>query len=238
VTPMSLVRCLRAALLALACPAALAYPAQVVGDLNLRAGPAPDFPVVRILPSGMRVEVVGCESDYQWCDVDAEGQRGWVSARYLEATYESRPVVVAQEGRAVGVPVVTFVIGAYWGSYYRDRYWYDRWHHWDHWYYRPRPPGYYPPPRPRPPIVVLPPPRPPVVMPPPPRPPGARPPPPQRPPGAVPPSRPPGANPPQRPPGATPPQRPPRPPQGTPAPQRPPGTAVPAQRPAPRDSNR
>jgi uncharacterized protein YraI len=217
-----------AAFITLAGPAALAYPAQVVGDLNLRAGPAADFPVVRVLPSGLRVEVVGCESDYQWCDVDAEGQRGWVYARYLEATFESRPVVVAQEGRAVGLPVVTFVVGTYWGSYYRDRYWYDRWHHWDHWYYRPRPPGYYPPrPPPRPPIVVLPPPRPPVVAPPPPRPPAGRP--PQRPPGAMPPP------PAQRPPVVAPP---PRPPSGNRPPQRPPRDVVPVQRPAPVDSKR
>lgn len=190
---------------------AMAYPAQVVGDLNLRAGPSKEFPVVRVLYSGVTVEVIGCESDYQWCDVEAAGQRGWANARYLEATYENRPVIVAQQGSSLALPIIGFVVGAYWASHYRDRYWYDRWPQWNRWHYRPHPPGWRPLPPPRPPVMA---PRPPggAVPQPLPRPPGATP---QRP---LP--RPPGAAP-QRPlphpPGATPPPRPrPQPPGGLP----------------------
>ena len=180
-----------------AASAASAYPARVVGDVNLRAGPSRDFPVVSVLASGLTVEVQGCESDYQWCDVDAGGLRGWARASYLEATYEGRPVVIADQGAALVIPVVAFVVATYWADYYRDRYWYERWRHWHHWHYRPRPPGWRPPPRPpRPPGVVLPPPRPPGVGLPPPRPPGGvLPPRPPRPPGVRPPPRPPGGGP-------------------------------------------
>lgn len=170
---------------------ALAYPAQVVGDLNLRAGPSKEFPVVRVLYAGAAVEVIGCESDYQWCDIDVQGQRGWANARYLEATYDNRNVIVAQQGPSLALPIISFVVGVYWADHYRDRHWHDRWHQWNRWQYRPRPPGWRPLPPPRPPAFV---PRPPggAAQRPLPRPPGAVPPHPfPRPPGgAMPPPRP------------------------------------------------
>lgn len=220
----SLIRPLAAAAGLMASSLALAYPAQVIADLNLRAGPSSEFPVVRIIPARVRVEVLGCESDYAWCDIDVDGQRGWANARYLEATYDGRTVVVAQQGPSLAVPIISFVVGVYWASHYRDRYWYNRWHHWNRWHYRPHAPGWRPPHSPRPP-VLLPPPRPPVTAPP------HRPQP--YPPAVVPPQRPPVTAPPQpRPPVNSPSQRPPqRPPEATP-PQRPPNASPPPQRPS------
>lgn len=193
-----------AALLLACAPAAQAYPARVVGELNLRAGPAPEFPVVRVLPSGMSLTVLGCAADYQWCDVDAEGQRDRVYAAYIEASYEQQRLPVQQAGPSLGLPVLSFVIGAYWGSHYRHQIWYGQRHRWTHWHYRPRPPV----------VVVVPPPRPP-------RPPHTQPPQrPQQPPVGGP-GRPPQGGPHRPPQGA-----PSRPPQG--GPSRPP-----MQRPAP-----
>lgn len=159
----------------LAAGAALAYPAVVTTDVNLRAGPDTQFPVARVLSARTPVEVLGCVSDYRWCDVQAGPWRGWVNAEFLWATYESSNVVVAERGPELGLPVLAFVIGAYWGAHYRDRDWYDRWRPWHDWHYRPRPPGWRPPAHPpgwRPP----PPAHPPGWRPPPPRPPQARPP--------------------------------------------------------------
>ncbi len=185
----------------LAASAAQSFQAVTVADVNLRAGPSRDFPVVRVLSAGSPVEVLGCESDYQWCDVEHSGFRGWASARYLESTYEGRQVIVAEEGASLALPIIAFVIAAYWADHHRDRYWYDRWRDWRDWHYRPYPPGWRPPPRPPRPPVVVPPPRPPGVLPPYRPPVGARPLPPRPPGGAVPPPRPPGAgNPPPRPP--------------------------------------
>jgi uncharacterized protein YraI len=151
--PTTALRTATAAVCVMAHALATAYPAQAVGDVHLRAGPARDFPVVRTLASGTTVEVLGCESDYQWCDVDAKGPRGWVYARYLEALYGDRPVIVAQQGATLGLPILSFVIGVYWASHYRDRYWYERHHQWHQWHYWPRPPRLpqqRPPPRPQP----------------------------------------------------------------------------------------
>lgn len=185
----------RGLLLAAALGVPLAASAQqtayATNQLNLRAGPGPEYPVVGVLAPGAGVVVQGCVAGYQWCDVDAGGpMRGWVYAQYLSYSQSDGAVPFANAAVNIGIPVLAFTLGTYWASHYRDRPWY---HHpqWQSHPPRPRPPSIRPPhPRP-PPGVRPPPPRPPVgVRPPPPRPPGARPPPrPQRP-DAGPPPRP------------------------------------------------
>ncbi|MBP9906358.1 MAG: SH3 domain-containing protein [Rhodoferax sp.] len=186
---------------------AAAYSALTNADLNLRAGPDRDFPVVHTLRQSTPVEVMGCQSDYQWCDVRVESLRGWVRADYLSATFENGEVNVAERGASIGLPVLAFIIGAYWADHYFDRPWYRRHSHWQHWHYQPRPPGWRPPHRP----------------------PGWRPPPPSRPSGWRPlPARPPMARPGVRPAQVVPPR-----PSGVrPLPARPP-VARPGDRPSP-----
>ena len=184
-------------------PGAFAYTANVVTTVNLRAGPSIEYPMVATLPPGAAVEVFGCEENYGWCDVQLGPDRGWVDAAYLQMAAPSGPVIVADSGVVLGVPIVAFTFGTYWDRWYRGRPWYSRrpyyYNYWNR-YPHGRPP---PPPHMRPPMR---PPRPPVVRPPYPRPPGTRP--PNRPPDAGrPPGRPPGGRPPgeSRPPGAKPP---------------------------------
>lgn len=197
-------------------PAALAAPGQVIATVHLRAGPATEYPALALLAPGTPLKVYGCEEAYQWCDVQAGPNRGWVDAAYLQMYAGERPLIVADSGVVLALPVLTFVLDAYWGNYYRGRPWYaQRARYYP--IFRRYPHGR-PPPRPRPPAVR-----------PPPRPsPGIRPPRPQPPPVAT---RPPGGT---RPPaGAT------RPPGGsrpTPNPGTPPADAAnprPATRPAP-----
>lgn len=198
-------------------PAALSAPGQVIATVHLRAGPATEYPAFALLAPGTPLEVYGCEEAYQWCDVQAGPNRGWVDGAYLQMYAGGRPLIVADSGVVLALPVLTFVLDSYWGSYYRGRPWYAqraRYYPIFHRYPHGRPP----PPRPRPPAVR-----------PPPRPsPGIRPPRPQPPPVAT---RPPGGT--RPPPGTT------RPPGGsrpTPNPERPPADAAnprPATRPAP-----
>jgi uncharacterized protein YraI len=127
--------------LSLALPAlAQAADAYVTGNVYLRAGPDPDYPLIDQIPAGTEVSVQGCTDGWEWCDVIVFGDRGWIAGNYIEYEYEDEPVLVPEYGARIGIPVVTFVIGDYWDHYYRSRPFYrDR----DRWYSRPisrRPP--------------------------------------------------------------------------------------------------
>ncbi len=171
--------------------AASAQQAQTTKWVHLRAGPGADFPLVATYGPGTSVAVQGCTEGYAWCDVVMPpGTRGWIYAGNIAYPYQGSSVPVIAYGPSIGFPIVAFSIGAYWGSYYRNRPWYGNQSHWSH--YRPPAPGY------RPPGF-----RPPGYRPPPPPPHGGRPPGP--PPGGRPPGgKPPGGGPPPgtgRPPG-------------------------------------
>ena len=111
-------------------PAAHAQVAYAAKDVNLRAGPARDYPVVAVIPSGASLAVQGCLSDYAWCDTIAGPYRGWVYAGNIAYAYEGQYVPLASYGPALGIAIVGFVLFDYWDRFYpaqpffRDR---DRW---------------------------------------------------------------------------------------------------------------
>ena len=177
-----------------------------VGMAEVRAGPDESFPAVGALRNGEIVQVHGCVEDFQWCDISDESLRGWMHARHLTYRRHNQTLLIAEHGPSLALPVLTFVLAAYWADYYRDRHWYRNHSHWHNWHYRPRPPHFGHPP-PRPPHVQPRPPRPPHVQPRPPRPPQGVRPPSVRPPNARPPH---AGNPPGRP-EVRPPHRPQRP---------------------------
>src|SRR5512135_3213796 len=80
-----------AAVIAMWSAAASASPAVADRAVNLRAGPDASFPLVATLEQGTVVEVIGCESDYRWCDVETDGLRGWVYAAFLTVSYDNAP---------------------------------------------------------------------------------------------------------------------------------------------------
>lgn len=127
-----LYRTLCAGLMAVALPA-VAEAAQAIStaNVNLRAGPSTQYPPVLVVSAGSRVEIFGCLSSANWCDVGFAGYRGWISGSYLQTQYSSRRIYVDPDyyGR-LGIPVVTFRVDNYWDRYYRGRDFYrerDRW---------------------------------------------------------------------------------------------------------------
>jgi uncharacterized protein YraI len=138
-----LVRCLYVAAGLLALPAAASAQSQAYTNsvVNVHAGPASDYPVVQQLPGGVPVTVMGCLSNYQWCDVAGPNLRGWVYASRLNSPYQGSNVPLMTYGGMLGLPIVAFSINEYWGNYYRGRPWYNQQSHWSH---------HAPPPPPRP----------------------------------------------------------------------------------------
>jgi uncharacterized protein YraI len=124
---------LKAAALALGmigATSAVAAPALVTTDLNLRAGPGTQYQSVGVLPNGAVVDVRGCTSGYSWCRVNYQGYDGWASSRYLaqqEARYQGSPF--SSTAATIGIPLIAgVVIGSALSNdrdYRRGRY-YDR----------------------------------------------------------------------------------------------------------------
>src|SRR5262249_49573526 len=92
------------------------------------------------------VNVVGCVDAWRWCDVIWGPQRGWIFARFLSMSFQNQPTVIFNSGAMLGVPLITFSVGNYWGVHYRNRPW---WNNRNYWSSRP--------PTPRPPAAAAPP---------------------------------------------------------------------------------
>jgi len=172
--------CVARVLLAAGCGTVSAQMAFTTQPLPVFAGPSTSYPLVAQLPPGVHLHVLGCLSDWSWCDVMFGGNRGWAFAPNLSYTFQGAPVPLYSYAPRLGIPVVPFVLGSYWDRFYRGRPWYSQR---DMWARRAPPPrfrpGWRPPPgqhfRPGPPVYARP------FNPPPhfdtrPGPPGARPP--------------------------------------------------------------
>jgi len=115
---------MRATLLAVALlipSAALAAPGMVTATVSLRAGPGDGFPVVDRIPGGSKVNIHGCLKGDAWCDVSWSDDRGWVSSDELQWLYRNNYVYLSDYYDSIDVPVVPFVLGTYWSSYYASR---------------------------------------------------------------------------------------------------------------------
>lgn len=135
------------------CATALADNAMTTESADLYAGPDDAYPVVAELDSNMPIQVMGCLDDWSWCDVVAEGTRGWMYAPDITYAYQGGYVPLYSYAPSLGIAVVPFSIDVYWDRYYHDRPWYrerEEWGHRDIHHRRPHgpPPSAGPPPRP------------------------------------------------------------------------------------------
>jgi len=79
---------------------------QATTDLNVRAGPGPNYPVTGVLRPGQSVMLKGCLQGSKWCSIDEAGGTGWVFSDYLTGTFGSNRVVLSERPADSGVMVV------------------------------------------------------------------------------------------------------------------------------------
>lgn len=87
---------------------ALAIEAVAVTDLNMRAGPGPQYPIVATIQINSAVDLQGCLEDSLWCQVNWQGNQGWSYAEYLAVTNAGEQVFVPQARTVLEIPVVAF----------------------------------------------------------------------------------------------------------------------------------
>jgi uncharacterized protein YraI len=75
-------------------------------DLNVRAGPSPQHPVVGVLGAGQSVQLDGCMQGSKWCVVAFEGGQGWVYSDYLAGDFGGQQVVLTERPADSGVRIV------------------------------------------------------------------------------------------------------------------------------------
>lgn len=63
-------------------------------DLNVRAGPGPQHPVVGVLGAGQAAQLDGCLASGKWCQIN--GGEGWVYSAYLMGDFDGQQVVIAE----------------------------------------------------------------------------------------------------------------------------------------------
>lgn len=147
----------------------------------LRAGAGTDYPSIARIAEGTSLEVHGCTRRYSWCDVDAEGERGWFPGSRIDFARDGRRIRLSEGAAAIGLSILSFGMADYWSSHYADRPFYGERRWWrghgamppsqgGSVVHVPRPPSDQLPPRAvhtRPPVVHAPPaavrPRPPTV---------------------------------------------------------------------------
>jgi uncharacterized protein YraI len=121
-----------AVLLLAVCGTAGAQNAYTARQMNLHAGPDRGYPLVAQVDEGTPLEVHGCLDGWSWCDVSVEGNRGWMYGGGIYFDYNGGTVWLYSYGPQVGVPVITFSVGTYWGQYYQGRPWYGQRDTWAH----------------------------------------------------------------------------------------------------------
>jgi uncharacterized protein YraI len=85
---------------------AYAQSVSATTDLNVRAGPGPQYPVVGMIGAGQSTTLQGCLENSKWCSVASTGGEGWVYSDYLTGDFGGTKVVLTQRPANSGVKVV------------------------------------------------------------------------------------------------------------------------------------
>lgn len=87
-----LARILTASVLSLSLMASISHAADSTAQddialarnsMLLYGGPSKDYPRIGLITWGQGLSVLGCQQNTQWCEVESDGQRGWVPAKAM-----------------------------------------------------------------------------------------------------------------------------------------------------------
>jgi uncharacterized protein YraI len=94
--PHLLISAAAGALLAMSASAFAQTSVTATTDLNVRAGPGPQHPVVGVLAAGQATTLNGCIQGSKWCSVAEAGGQGWVYSDYLTGNFGGQQVVLTE----------------------------------------------------------------------------------------------------------------------------------------------
>jgi len=97
---------LTGALLAMSGAALAETPVSAVTDLNVRAGPGPQYPVIGVIAAGQSATLTGCIEGSKWCTIAEAGGKAWVYSDYVTADFGGSRVIVTRRPADAGIAVV------------------------------------------------------------------------------------------------------------------------------------
>jgi uncharacterized protein YraI len=115
-----------------------------VRTTSMRAGPEANYPMVRDVERGDRVNIYGCLNDRSWCDIGYGNDRGWVNGSDLAAEYRGRQESIFNPSGDIGIGTLTFSFGSYWDNHYRERPFYNDRYRWEQYYFQRHQPSWGP----------------------------------------------------------------------------------------------
>lgn len=77
-------------------------------DLNLRAGPGPEYPVIGAIAVDDQAMLNGCIEGSKWCEVSYGELSGWAYSDYLIADNSGVEVIVTERPVEMEVPVAVY----------------------------------------------------------------------------------------------------------------------------------
>lgn len=102
---------------------ALAQDAFSRSSTWLRAGPGTNYPSVARVSRGEALDIYGCLRGRSWCDVAADGDRGWIRGGAIDYVYNGRRVIITNPTIS-GLTILSFGMADYWDRHYSSRPWY------------------------------------------------------------------------------------------------------------------
>lgn len=80
--------------------------ATATTDLNVRAGPGPQYPIIGAISANGEASLHSCLENSKWCQVSASGVEGWAYSDYLVVDNAGTAIIVTERQPEL-VPVVT-----------------------------------------------------------------------------------------------------------------------------------